>query len=297
MLGAVAGDTIGSVYEFHNTKHYDFELLRPDSIYTDDSIISFAVLEWILNDFNHSYQTLEKAMVDIAKEYRHPMGGYGGGFRTWLFYPDQLYEYDPSKLGEPPYISDTGRHPYGSWGNGAAMRVGAVGWFFDTLDETERVAAISSAITHNHLEGIKGAQAVAAGVFLARSGNTKEEIRDYIENKFGYDLHKSWEEWYSVYRWDSSCQGTVPQALISFLDSDNFVDAIRKAVSLGGDSDTMACITGGVAEAFYGGVPHPLAEEVFHRLPVMFQSLLKNLWEKSSYGTVCPNYSALFREE
>lgn len=293
MLGAVAGDTIGSVYEFHNTKDYDFELLLPESIYTDDSIMTFAVASWLLTDPSHSFQSLEKSMLDIAKDYRYPMGGYGGGFKTWLFAPERLYEYD-SSLGSIPYNSDTGRHPYGSWGNGSAMRASAIGWFFDSLKETESVAAVSAAITHNHPEGIKGAQAVAASVFLARSGKTKEEIRDYIENKYGYDLHKSWEDWHSDYHWDSSCQGTVPQALISFLDSDNFVDAIRKAVSLGGDSDTLACITGSVAEAFYRGVPLPLAKQVFNRLPASFQSLLNSLWKKTSYGTVCKEYGVLF---
>ena len=293
MLGAVVGDTIGSVYEFHNTKEYNFELLRPDSIYTDDSIMSFAVASWLLKDSSHSFQSLEKSMLDIAKDHRYPMGGYGGGFRTWLFYPEKLYEYD-SSLGDTPYQSATGRHPYGSWGNGSSMRATAVGWFFDNLEEVERVAALSAAITHNHPEGIKGAQAVAVSVFLARSGKIKAEIRDYIETKYGYDLHESWEDWHNIYHWDSSCQGTVPQAMICFLDSQNFEDAIRKAVSLGGDSDTLACITGGVAEAYFGCVPLSIAKPVFDRLPDSFKALLRSLWDNTSYGSVCPDYSFLF---
>ena len=174
------------------------------------------------------------------------MGGYGGDFYKWLFFPKDLFEFD-SRYSKAPYESKTGRHPYGSWGNGSAMRVSAVGWFFDSLEETERVAAISAAITHNHPEGIKGAQATAAAIYMARSGKSKEEIRSYIEEKYEYNLHKNWEFWHRIYSWESSCQGTVPQAIICFLDSENFEDAIRKAVSLGGDSDTLACITGGIA--------------------------------------------------
>ena len=154
------------------------------------------------------------------------------------------------------------------------MRVSAVGWFFDTLEETERVAAISAAVSHNHSEGIKGAQATAAAIFLARTGKTKEEIRAYIEERFGYDLHKNWEYWHPLYYWEDSCQGTVPQALICFLDSRDFEDAIRKAVSLGGDSDTLACITGGVAESFYGSVPDEMRTRVLSRLPILFKETL-----------------------
>ena len=167
------------------------------------------------------------------------------------------------------------------------MRVSAVGWFFDTLEETERVAAISAAITHNHPEGIKGAQATAAAIFLARSGKTKEEIRDYIERTYGYDLHKDWEYWHPIYDWEDSCQGTVPQAIIAFLDSDSFEDAIRKAVSLGGDSDTLACITGGIAEAYYKGVPRYIAEKVESRLPVPFKKVLEAVRRDTVYGSIC----------
>ena len=167
------------------------------------------------------------------------------------------------------------------------MRVSAVGWFFDTLEETERVAAISAAITHNHPEGIKGAQATAAAIFLARTGRTKEEIRDYIEKTYGYDLHKTWEYWHPIYGWEDSCQGTVPQAIIAFLDSTNFEDAIRKAVSLGGDSDTLACITGGIAEAFYKEIPKAMAEKVQNLLPEEFVRVLASVREKTAYGTTC----------
>ena len=225
-----------------NTKDYWFELFQERSSYTDDSIMTMAVAYWLLKDKEHSYQGLEDIMVMFGEKCPCPMGGYGGGFHTWLFYPEGLYNFD-DKYGKAPYESETGRHPYGSWGNGSAMRVSAVGWFFDTLEETERVAAISAAITHNHPEGIKGAQATAAAIWMARNGKTKEEIREYIEKTYGYDLRKTYEYWHPMYHWESGCQGTVPQAIIAFLDSENFEDAIRKAVSLGGDSDTLACIS------------------------------------------------------
>lgn len=287
MLGAITGDTIGSVYEFHNTKDYNFKLFTRSSNYTDDSVMTVAIAHWLLKDKEHSYQGLEDIMVDFAKKCPCPMGGYGGGFHTWLFSPMSLYSYD-SKYGAAPYISNTGRHPYGSWGNGSAMRASAVGWFFDTLDETERVAGISAAITHNHPEGIKGAQATAAAIWMARNGRTKENIRDYIEEKYGYDLHSTYEIWHPIYHWESSCQGTVPQAIICFLDADSFEDAMRKAVSLGGDSDTLACITGGIAEAYYGGVPEEIAKQVLDRLPESFLEDLRAMQALTAYGKVCP---------
>ena len=276
MLGAITGDTVGSIYEFNNTKDYNFTLFNSESGYTDDSVMTVAVACWLLTEPEHTYQGLEDIMVRFAENCPSPMGGYGTGFWYWLFNPESLHPFD-GKYGKSPYRSLHGRHPYGSFGNGSAMRVSAVGWFFDTLDETERVAAISAAITHNHPEGIKGAQATAAAIFLARTGKTKEEIRDYIEQTYGYDLHKSWEYWHPIYSWEDSCQGTVPQALIAFLDSTDFEDAIRKAVSLGGDSDTLACITGGVAEAFYGGVPEEISQKVLKKLPKEFIEVLERL--------------------
>ena len=286
MFGAIIGDTIGSAYEFNNTKDYNFTLILGNSAYTDDSVMTMAVASWLLKDNRHSYQGLEDIMVMFAEKYPCPMGGYGGGFYTWLFEPEGLYNFD-DRYGSAPYKSSTGRHPYGSWGNGSAMRVSAVGWFFDTLEETERVAAISSAITHNHPEGIKGAQATAAAIWMARNGKDKEEIRDYIENTYGYDLHKTYEYWHPIYHWESSCQGTVPQAIISFLDSTDFGDAIRKAVSLGGDSDTLACITGGIAEAFYKEIPRRIAERVVLKFPAIFNEILEAVREQTVYGKTC----------
>lgn len=285
MLGAIIGDTIGSVYEFHNTKDYNFELFKRRSNYTDDSVMTMAVAYWLLSDRERSYQGLEDMMVKFAYKYPCPMGGYGGGFHMWLFSPEGLFNFD-NQYGEAPYESKTGRHPYGSWGNGSAMRASAVGWCFDSLEETERVAAISAAITHNHPEGIKGAQATAAAIFLARTGKTKEEIRAYIEEKYGYDLHKTWEDWHYKYCWQSSCQGTVPQAIIAFLDSENFEDAIRKAVSLGGDSDTLACITGGIAEAYYKELPRQIVDRTVACFPPDFFKVLDELRSETDYGTI-----------
>jgi ADP-ribosylglycohydrolase len=286
MLGAIIGDTVGSVYEFHNTKDYDFMLFNAESGYTDDSVMTMAVALWLLTDSEHTYQKLEDTMVEFAEQCPCPMGGYGTGFYYWLFHPEGLYPFN-DQYGTSPYESATGRHPYGSWGNGSAMRASAVGWFFDTLEETERVAAISAAITHNHPEGIKGAQATAAAIFLARNGKTKEEIRDYIEKTYGYDLHKTWEYWHPIYDWEDSCQGTVPQAMIAFLDSTDFEDAIRKAVSLGGDSDTLACITGGIAEAFYKEIPKEMTDRVQTLLPQEFADLLSEMQARTPYGTIC----------
>lgn len=271
MLGAIAGDVIGSAYEFNNTKDYNFRMFTSVSDFTDDTVMTMAVASWLLEDRSHGHRKLEHMMVDYANDYPCPMGGYGTGFYRWLFSEEQ-------------------RRPYNSWGNGAAMRVSAVGWFFDTLEETEEVAGISSSITHNHPEGIKGAQSTAAAIWMARNGRTKEEIRSYIETKYGYDLHRTWEQLHPVYDWDSSCQGTVPEAMIAFLDSTDFEDAIRKAVSLGGDSDTLACITGGIAEAFYGDIPKAITEEVLGRLPDEFIGTLRAMRRKTAYGTVAPRF-------
>ena len=247
MLGAIIGDTVGSVYEFNNTKDYNFTLFMGESGYTDDSIMTMAVAWWLLHDKELSYQGLEDAMVTFGQKCPCPMGGYGSGFYRWLFMPHDLYQFD-SRYG---------------------------------------VAGISAAITHNHPEGIKGAQATAAAIFLARTGKTKDEIRDYIEKTYGYDLNKSWEYWHPIYHWEDSCQGTVPQAMIAFLDSTSFEDAIRKAVSLGGDSDTLACITGGIAEAFYKENPASMVRPTRKVFPVIFNKILDAVREQTVYGSTC----------
>lgn len=279
MLGAIIGDTVGSHYEFNNTKDYNFEMFARPSSYTDDSVMTMAVAHWLLSDPQHSYQGLEDAMVEFGEKFPCPMGDYGGLFYQWLFAPEGEWR----DCGTP-YESLTGRRPYGSWGNGSAMRVSAVGWFFDSLEKTLEVAGKSAAITHNHPEGIKGAQVTAATIYLARTGKTKDEIREYISSQFGYDLSKSWEYWHPIYRWESSCQGTVPQAIIAFLDSDSFEDAIRKAVSLGGDSDTLACITGGIAEAYYKEIPAYMVDRTTEQFPEVFNKILSALRKRTPYG-------------
>ena len=277
MLGAIIGDTVGSVYEFNNIKTTHFPLFDPRCDYTDDSIMTMAVADWLLTDPQHGMDTLETIFLDFAKKYPCPMGGYGGGFSRWLFHPEELSDY-----GSRDFKPGT-RHPYNSFGNGAAMRCSANGWMFDTLEETERVAGLSAAITHSHPEGIKGAQSTAAAIFMARNGKSKEEIRDYISKKYGYDLNRTCDEIRPVYDWDSSCQGTVPEAMVAFFDSTEFESAIRLAVSLGGDSDTLACITGGIAEAFYKEIPDDIAMKIWGLSPDDFKDILRKMEARTSY--------------
>ena len=247
MKGAILGDIAGSAYEFHNTKDYNFPMFAAGSDITDDSLMTWAVARWLMEDPDHTGGRLAQIMEEIGRRYPNPVGGYGAMFGIWLFSRD--------------------KRDYGSWGNGSAMRVSPVGWAFGTLEETERVAGISAAVSHSHPEGIKGAQAVADAVWMARNGRTKEEIRSFIGERFGYDLHRSWEDIRRTYGWEASCQKTVPEALVAFLDSTDFEDALRKAISMGGDSDTVGAITGAVAEAFYGGVPDGMWKTAEARCP------------------------------
>jgi len=235
MLGAIAGDIIGSVYEFSPIKTEDFELFSARITFTDDTVLTVALADAILHGKDYGR---------TMKEYyrRYPHAGYGSYFHQWA-------------------RSDDSR-PYNSWGNGAAMRISPVGFAYATLEEVLAQAEYFTAITHNHPEGIRGAQATAAAVFLARKGGSKEEIKAITGKRFGYDLSRSLDEIRPTYAFDVSCQGTVPQAITAFLESRDFEDAIRKAVSLGGDSDTLACITGGIAHAFYG----PLSEHITRRV-------------------------------
>ena len=268
---------MGSVYEFHNIKTTNFPLFSERSSYTDDSIMTMAVAEWLLKDPAHGMDTLEKEFLSFAKNYPCPMGGYGGGFHRWLFHPEELGGY-----GSHVFERGT-RHPYNSWGNGSAMRCGATGWMFDTLEETEHVAALSAEITHNHPEGIKGAQATAAAIFMARNGMSKNQIKEYVTARYGYDLNRTCDQIRPVYGWEGSCQGTVPEAIVAFLDSTDFESAIRLAVSLGGDSDTLACITGGIAEAFYQEIPDLIAMHIWSLIPDDFKTILKEMERQSVY--------------
>ena len=282
MLGAVIGDIAGSVYEFSNTRDYNFEMFPAGSNFTDDTVMTMAVAEWALNndicaDVETQTKLLESIMVDMAKNVPCPMGGYGAGFHTWLFRPERLIDYRTGRTA-------SGRCPYNSWGNGSAMRTSSIGWLYDDMDTTLKVAETAASITHNHPEGIKGAQAVTAAIFMARNGASKEDIKKYITTKFHYNLDQSWEYLHDTYEWDSSCQGTVPQAIISFLASDNFESAIRMAISIGGDSDTLACITGSIAEAYYKDIPEYMVSKAMSLLPVRFRKVLGMMGEKGYYS-------------
>lgn len=228
MLGAIAGDVIGSVYERQNVKTIDFELFAPGSTFTDDTVLTVAVAECLLKGSN--YATTLKAYGR-----RYPHAGYGLAFRKWLASDSLL--------------------PYNSFGNGAAMRVSPVGFAYNTLKKVLAEAKNSAKVTHDHPEGIKGAQVTAAAVFLARQGTSKKEIKHYLTEQFGYNLEQTLDEIRPQYSFDASCQGSVPQAVRAFLESTDYEDAVRKAISLGGDSDTIACITGGIAQAYYLKIP------------------------------------------
>ena len=242
MTGAIAGDIIGAPYEFRNIKTTDFEIFNKQTDFTDDTVMLLANAKWLLdsihNSDKYSIDKLEGFMVEFGKNY--PGRGYGSMFYMWLFRNESLVTPDGKYANK--------RILYNSYGNGSAMRVIP----FDTLEETLKVAKISAEITHNHIEGIKGAQATAAAIFLARKGNSKEEIKRFIEPNFDYNLNRTCDEIRPYYTFNETCQGTVPEAIIAFLDSSDFENAIRLAVSLGGYSDTLACITGGIAEAYYG---------------------------------------------
>lgn len=268
MLGAITGDIIGSRFEFRGIKSTDFELFGPGCRYTDDSVMTIAVAEWLMDDPTHSHEVLEEKMVKYGE--LDPNAGYGGMFSAWLFYPESKFK-------------DGKRKPYNSFGNGSAMRASAVGWMFDTLEETEHIAEISASITHNHPEGIKGAQATAAAIFMARNGATKDEIKRYIMTRFHYDLDRTCDEIRPRYGFKVSCQESVPEAIIAFLDSKDYESTVRLAVSLGGDSDTQACIAGGIAEAFYG-MPDGIIKDIKNHLTPDFMANVIRLGEVSAYG-------------
>lgn len=228
MIGAIIGDIVGSVYEWDNIKTKDFPLFRQDCFFTDDTVMTLAIAEGLMN--GGSSDDFAAAMKKYGRLY--PDAGYGSRFSGWL--------------------GSDYSNPYNSWGNGSAMRVSAIGWAFDTLELVEEYAETSAAVTHNHPEGIKGAKATAACIFLARNGKSKDEIKTYIESTYGFDLDRTLDEIRPIYQFNESCQETVPEAIIAFLESVDFEDAIRNAISLGGDSDTLAAITGSIAEAAYG---------------------------------------------
>ena len=243
MLGITIGDIVGSRFEFDNCRSTEFELFHPACDFTDDTVCATAVADWVLQGSNSN---LVPIMQDWCRRYPNPVGAYGERFQSWV------------QAASP--------EPYNSWGNGSAMRVAAAGWLYDTLARTREVARQTAVVTHNHAEGIKGAEATASAIFLSREGKPKEEIKEYIVREFGYDLSRTLDEIRPHYSMDATCQGSVPEAILSFLESTDFEDAVRNAVSIGGDTDTVACIAGSIAEAFYG-VPEALKAECRRCLP------------------------------
>ena len=252
MLGATAGDIIGSRFEFQNHKGKNFDLFTPAVFFTDDTVLTWATARVLLTG------------GDYAEVYRqfyrmYPGRGYGARFRMWA--------------------EGILKGPYGSWGNGSAMRVSPVAWAFDTLEEVLKEAERSAEVTHNHPEGIKGAQGIAAATFLARTGATKADIKAFITRRFGYDLDFTLDAIRPTYTFDVSCQGSVPQAIVAFLESRDFEDAIRNAISIGGDSDTIAAMTGAMAEAYYEGIPKEILKETWKRLDTTLKKTILNFTE------------------
>lgn len=267
LMGAILGDIAGSIYEFDPHKSTDINIQDKRMDYTDDTIMTIAVADWILNDKLHTEKGLVERMQQWGRRYPHPMGAYGNMFAQWL------------RTDNPK--------PYNSWGNGSAMRVSAVGFAFDTLEETMKVAKSCAEVTHNHPEGIKGAQATAAAIFMARTGSTKEEIRRFITDTFGYNLDRSCDDIRPTYGFDGSCQGTVPESIIAFLDSKDYEDALRLCISLGGDADTMGAITGAIAGAYYNKMSSALYEFGMEKLPKDMQNVVGQFNCKYGHSVSC----------
>mgnify|MGYP001055805239 CR=1 FL=1 len=253
MWGAIIGDIIGSVFEANPVKTTEFDLFTLNSTITDDTVMTVAVAEALINgsDFVSSFQKWGR---------RYPNAGYGGNFINWLF------ENDPK--------------PYNSWGNGAAMRVSPVGWLAHNEVELLNLARRSAEVSHNHPEGIKGAKAVAMAIFDARRGLAKNDIKIHLQQLLGYDFDRSLDKIRADYHFDVSCQGSVPEAIIAFLESENFESAIRNAISLGGDADTQACIAGAIAEAYYGKIPEQIIDLAEERLPSDILSVCEMFYDK-----------------
>ena len=252
IIGAVIGDVIGSVFEWDNVKTTDFDLFNPKCFFTDDSVLTIAVADCILNKKNFA-----RTIWEYGRNY--PDRGYGGSFRLWL--------------------KEDSLKPYGSYGNGSAMRASAVGFAYNDLETVMEVAKQSAEVSHNHPEGIKGAQATATAIFLARQGKSKQEIKDFIVQTFNYNLDFTLEEIRPTYPFDETCQGTVPQAIVAFLESTDYENAIRLAISIGGDSDTLACITGGMASAYYKHIPQEIMDFVVDKLPVEYIEIMNKFDE------------------
>ena len=255
LMSTVLGDIAGSVYEFDPHKSTAINLCDDRMDYTDDTIMTIAVADWIIHDKRHTKKGLVARLQEWGRKYPNPVGAYGNMFAQWLG-------------SENP-------KPYNSWGNGAAMRVSAVGFAFTTLEETLMVAKRCAEVTHNHPEGIKGAQATAAAIFMARTGKSKEEIRRYVSETFDYNLDRSCDDIRPTYGFDGSCQGTVPESIIAFLDSKDYEDALRLCISLGGDADTMGAITGAIAGAYYNRMTYALYKFGMEKLPDDIKDIIK----------------------
>jgi len=255
MLGAIVGDIVGSIYEFNNHRSKDFPLFGEKCKFTDDTVLTVAVADCLMSNGNYA-----KYIKNYARKYTGR--GYGGRFRQW--------------------VSSDSLEPYNSWGNGSAMRVSAVGFVYADLGDVMLESQRSAEVTHNHPQGIRGAQATAVAIFMARRGQSKVEIKETISKSFGYNLNRTVDEIRPIYQFNESCQETVPEAIIAFLESTDFEDAIRNAISLGGDSDTLACITGGIAEAFYGGVPKDIAEKALSYLDADMHEVVEKF--RARYG-------------
>ena len=255
LYGALGGDFVGSIYERHNHKDKEFPLLNYNCRLTDDSILTMATADAICSDGNYS-------LAYHRWGNRHPHRGYGGRFRSWLNTPEKE------------------AMPYGSWGNGAAMRVSPIGFAYQTVDEILDAAEASASATHNHPEGIRGAQATALAVFLARTGTSKDDIKHEIESRFDYNLSQSLDSIRPTYFFDVSCQGTVPVAIRAFLESCSYEDAIRNAISVGGDSDTIAAITGGIALAYYREMPECLIAAIESNMTADMEDVCNRFWTR-----------------
>jgi len=270
MYGAILGDIIGSPFEFDmGNKSKEFPLFSKNSTFTDDSVMTIAVGNAFLDaQPNADIEWIRRRLISSMKQYgrKFPRAGYGGMFRRWL------------KCDDP--------QPYGSFGNGSAMRVSSAAWLYDDLETVLSMARLSAEVSHNHPEGIKGAEATASAIFLARTGSTKEEIKAYIVDNFGYDLSRTCDEIRPGYHHVETCQETVPEAITAFLEGESFEDVIRTAVSLGGDCDTLTCIAGSIAEGFYG-IPEELKRECRNRLPEELRKVLDQYdsWLNQDYNT------------
>jgi ADP-ribosylglycohydrolase len=256
MWGAIIGDIVGSPYEWDNIKTVDFPLFSSGSHFTDDTVMTLAVAEGLMDAFGDEARVADAMKTSILKYGgMFPSAGYGVKFWNWMFLAKN-------------------KNPYNSLGNGSAMRVSSVAWAFDDISAVEKYARVSSSITHNHPEGIKGAMSVAGAIFLARSGNNKGDIKKYVEDNYQYDLSRTLNDIRPNYRYNMRAPYSVPEAIIAFLESETFEDAIRKAVSIGGDSDTIAAIAGSIAEGFYG-IPDDIRRRAENLLDERLLSVVK----------------------